>query len=273
MIYRAIALSLAIMVGAGTIIPLATLQVEASSHNKKRAKKKGKKYKKYTKKWWRTYRQRVNRQKTLNAKKRSLRLRQIRLANQLNSSQTGGVNQIKVSVPGKTITDFDNNAPAILPSGEAAPTGWKRGASSTSELQFRVDDESGTNIGSAAISVVGPAAGADNDNAPNKTVGGVSTSALRRTVIDRMIREDGWVVNDYQKQIGGRKVYVVVAQSPGAGGSVQSRLFYFTEVDGRIYSVATNAPKDNSQRIEQESEKAVKSLQRKSNGVQQAELK
>jgi hypothetical protein len=50
-------------------------------------------------------------------------------------------------------------------------------------------------------------------------------------------------------------------------------LFYFTEVDGRIYSVATNAPKDNSQRIEQESEKAINSLQRKSNGAQQAELK
>ena len=167
----------------------------------------------------------------------------------------------------------DAYAPALLPSGEAAPKGWKSSTSTTGELQFRVDDESGLNIGSAAISVVGPAAGADNDNAANKTVGGISTSALRRTVIDRMIREEGWVINDYQKQVGGKRVYVVVAQSPGIGGSVQSRLFYFTEVDGRIYSVATNAPKDNTARIEQESEKAINSLQRKSNAVQQAELK
>ena len=78
-----------------------------------------------------------------------------------------------------------------------------------------------------------------------------------------MIREEGWVVNDYQKEIGGKKVYVVVAQSPGAGGAIQSRMFYFTEVDGRIYSVSTNSPNDNAQRLEQESEKVINSLQRK----------
>ncbi len=273
MIYRAIALSLAIVVGLGTILPLATLSVEAGSHNKKRAKQKGKKYKKYSKKWWRAYRQRTNRQKASTARKRSLRLRQIRVANQMNASENGAVNQVKVSATGKKMTTGADDAQVMLPSGEPAPKNWKRAQSSTSETQFRVDDESGSNIGSAAFSVVGTAVVTDGDNAQSKTVGGVSTSALRRTVIDRMIKEEGWVVNDYQKQIGGQKVYVVVAQSPGAGGTVQSRLFYFTEVDGRIYSLATNAPKDNSQRIEQESEKAINSLRRKSNVVQQAELK
>lgn len=274
MIFRAIALSMAIIVGLGTILPFLTVQVEASSRPGKRAKK-GKKYKKYSKKWWRAYRQRVNRQRVLNARKRSLRLRQIRLANEreLTVNNGGDVNQIKVSNPTRKMTVAEDNVPVMLPTGETAPKGWKRSAASTtSELQFRVDDDNGLNIGSAAISVVGPAVGEDKDNTVNKTVGGVSTSALRRTVIDRMIREEGWVVNDYQKQIGDRKVYVVVAQSPGAGGAVQSRLFYFTEVDGRIYSVSTNAPKDNAQRLEQESEKAINALRRRSN-VQQAELK
>jgi len=235
MIFRAIALSLAILVGLGTIIPLTTNGVEAGSQ--KRAKKKSRKYKKYSKQWWRAYRQRNNRQRNLNARKRTLRLRQIRLANVRAASEN------KVAKPngavksnGRMMLTADNT-PAILPSGEAAPKGWKRGVSSTSELQYRVDDESGLNIGSAAISVVGPALGADNGGAQSKTVGGVSTSALRRTVIDRMIKEEGWVINDYQKQVGDRKVYVVVAQSTGIAGSVQSRLFYFTEVDGRIYSV------------------------------------
>jgi len=273
MIYKAIALSLAILIGLGTILPLATLQVEASSHKQKRAKKNGKKYKKYSKKWWRAYRQRVNRQKSLNARKRNMRLRRIRLANARVMSVGDGVNQKTVVKPGGKMIFVAETAPGILPSGEAAPRGWKRNASSTSELQYRVDDESGMNIGSAAISVVGPAVGADGDSVQNKTVGGVSTSALRRTVIERMIKEEGWVVNDYQKQVGNRRVYVVVAQSPGAGGAVQSRLFYFTEVDGRIYSVSTNAPKDNAQRIEQESEKAINSLQRKPANAQQAELK
>jgi len=272
MIFRAIALSLAIMVGLGTILPLVTAHAEAGPRTKKRAKFKGKKYKKYSKKWWRAYRQRTKRQRALNARKRSLRLRQIRLANAVKNSESGDVTLVKFDKSSKKLV-VQENSPAMLPTGETAPKGWKRGVSSPSEVQYRVDDESGLNIGSAAISVVGPAVGADSDNVRNKTVGGVSTSALRRTVIDRMIKEEGWVVNDFQKEVAGRRVYVVVAKSPGAGGAVQSRLFYFTEIDGRIYSVLTNAADDNSKRIAEEAEKAINSLQRKSGAVQQAELK
>lgn len=268
MIYRAIALSLAIMVGLGAIAPLTTVNAES----KPRAQKHAKKYKKYSKKWWRAYRARVNRQKTLNTRKRGLRLRQIRLANTKQSPENGGVSFVKVAKSNKTAIVQDN-APAMLPTGEAAPKGWKRGASSISETQYRVDDETGLNVGSAAISVVGPAVGADSDAGRNKTVGGIATSALRRTVIDRMIKEEGWVVNDYNKEVGDRKVYVVAAKSAGAGGAVQSRLFYFVESDGRIYSVLTSAPDDKSKRIEEEAEKVINSMQRKSNPVQQAELK
>jgi hypothetical protein len=53
MIYRAIALSLAIVVGLATILPLATNGVEASSQ--KYGKKNRKKYKKYSRQWWRAY--------------------------------------------------------------------------------------------------------------------------------------------------------------------------------------------------------------------------
>ncbi len=272
MIFRAIALSLAIIVGLGTIIPLTTINAEAGSRSQKRAKKKGKKYKKYSKKWWRAYRQRVNRQKSLSVRQRNLRLRRIRLANAVKTSENGGVNQNKTSRSNKKVV-FADDAAAVLPSGETAPKNWKRAVSSPNELQFRVDDDNGLSIGSAAISVIGPALGADNDNIRNKTVGGVSTSALRRTVIDRMIREEGWVVNDFQKDVGGKRVYVVVAKSPGAGGAAQSRLFYFMESDGRIYSVLTNAPDDNSKRIAEEAEKVINSMRRKSNSVQQAELK
>ncbi|MCY7376852.1 MAG: hypothetical protein LH472_12905 [Pyrinomonadaceae bacterium] len=268
MIFRAIALSLAIIVGLGTIIPLATNGVEAGSQTKKRAKNKDKKYKKYSKRWWRAYRQRSKNRNSLNARKRSLRLRQIRLANARKLSETGGANQTKIAQSGKKLL-VEDNSPAMLPSGEPAPTGWKRGTSSTGEIQYNVVSDNGSNLGSAAISVVGVAVGADN----NKTVGGVAVTALRRTVIDRMMKEGGWVVNDYQKDVGDKKVYVVVAKSAGADGSIQSRLFYFTEADGRIYSVATNAPNDNSRRLEEESEKAIISLRHRTQPTQQAELK
>ena len=75
-----------------------------------------------------------------------------------------------------------------------------------------------------------------------------------------MIRENGWVVNDYQKEISGQQVYVVVAQSQAKNGGLQSRMFYFTEVDGKIYNVATNSPVQESERLAEESEKVINSL-------------
>ncbi|HNU09457.1 MAG TPA: hypothetical protein PKO33_16940, partial [Pyrinomonadaceae bacterium] len=78
------------------------------------------------------------------------------------------------------------------------------------------------------------------------------------------------VVNDFQKEIGGKKVYVVVAQSENKG-AVQSRVFYFAEVGGRIYSVSTNSPTDTTERIAAESEKVLDMLVRRRN-PQQASL-
>jgi hypothetical protein len=248
---------------------LASEYTEAGTRKYK--KKKKKKYKKYSKKWWRAYHARARKRKALEARKRVMRLRRIRLANARKAAHKRSLRQNNVAKLNRPVGS--DSSPAMLPSGEAAPKGWKRGATTPGELQYRVDDGKGANLGSASVSIVGPTQGADVDNARGKTVGGVATSSLRGTVIDRMIKESGWVVNDYQKEIGGKKVYVVVAQSPGAGGALQSRLFYFTEVGGSIYSVATNAPVDNSRRLEEESEKVVNSLQRRRNPVQQAELK
>lgn len=259
---RAIALSLALLVGIGTIIPFATNYTEASQKQKRKKKREWKGVKKYSKRWWQLYRRQERRKKTQAKSRRALRLRQIRLAN----ARKGNKNQT-YTVKSNPKTKVQN----ALPTGEAAPKGWTRGRVANNELQYQVNNDNGSQAGSAAIAIVGPAS-MENDNSGGKTVGGVATSSLRRTVIDKMVREEGWVVNDYQKQVGGKKVYVVVAQSPGAGSVVQSRLFYFTEVDGKIYSVATNAPVNNSTKLEQESEKVVNSLQRRS-GTQQAELR
>lgn len=271
MLFRAIALSLALMFSMGTIISLTTNYSEAGPRH---TKKKKKKLKKYSKAWWKWYRAKQRRQKALAARKRAMRLRQIQLAKLRASGEDAPT--VAKNNDGKSFkkVEVKDDSTAVLPTGETAPRGWKRNQTTPGELQFRVDDESGRNIGSASLSVVGPAQGADSGAGKQKTLGGVQTSALRRTVIDRMMREQGWVVNDFQKEVGGKKVYVVVAQSPGAGGRVQSRIFYFTESEGRIYSLATNAPDDSSERIAQESEKVINSLQRRSTRpVQQAELR
>lgn len=251
--FRAIALSLALLIGIGTIIPLATDMAEAGPKTRKK-RKQVKRYKKYSRAWWRQYRARQKRKRALQARKRALRLRQLRLARARAVERAAGMAKSK-PVSGKKPS---TTTKATLPSGDAAPNGWKAAQATPAELQFRIDNSAGDQVGSASISVVGPAASAGDNG--RKTVGGVSTTALRRDVIDRMVRENGWVVNDYQKEISGQNVYVVVAQSQARDGAVQQRMFYFTEVDGRIYSVATNSPARETERLAEESEKVINSL-------------
>ncbi len=262
MLFRAIALTLALLIGIGTIIPLGTDYAEAGPRTAKKYRQ-HKKYKKYSKRWWRQYRARMKRKRALQARRRAMRLRQLRLARKRGTAKR--VTKPVVAAKPKTVVD---NSVAMLPSGHAAPAGWKPGASTSGEVNFSVDNGNG----SASISVVGPATGETVDTGRARTVGGVPTNALRREVINRMIRENGWVVNDYQKTIGGRSVYVVVAQSQN-GGRVHSRMFYFTEADGRIYSVATNSAADAADRIAEESEKVIFSLQASPRPVQQAAIR
>ena len=270
---RVIALALALMLSLGAIIPLATNYSEAGpKYGQKRKKKK--KYKKYSKAWWRQYRQQQRRKQTIAARKRMLQERlEMRARERAEGNSENSQAIAKVSdKSGKGVLK-ENSATAILPSGETAPQSWKRAQENKGELKFRVDDDGGRQIGSASLAVVGPAMGTDVDNSGrNKTLGGVSTSALRRTVIDQMMKEDGWVVNDYQKDVSGKKVYVVLAQSRNRNGQVESRTFYFTEVEGKIYSLATNTPNESSERLAQESERVINSLHRR-NRPTQAELR
>lgn len=246
---RAIALCLGLLLAIGAIIPLATNDVEAGPRHKRHRKQKH--YKKYSKKWWREYHRRQARRRAIAKRKRALRLQQIRLAKAADDAKSNGQDQPVAKVNKKV-----QASPQTLPSGDPAPAGWSASKASPAELQFRVDNSAGSQVGAASISVVGPAAGMST----GKSVGGVATTALRRDVIDRMIKENGWVVNDYQKEIGGQPVYVVVAQSQAKNGAVQQRMFYFTEVDGKIYNVATTSPVNESERLAEESEKVINSL-------------
>jgi hypothetical protein len=279
MLLRAIALSLAFLLGFGTIVPLMTDQSEASAkHHKKR--KKHRKIRKYSKAWWRIYRAKQKRRRALQARKRALEMRQQQMAaertdnpelvlkNDAAGQPVNAVVKVARSRPAKVNKNSkpvvqEVQQPNVLPSGELAPMGWKKNGADQSNVQFKVADNDGVDLGTADLKVVSPAMGDDS----SKSVGGVATTALRRTVIDKMFKEQGWVVNDYQKNVDGQNVYVVVAQAPGAGG-VQSRVFYFMEADGKVYSLATSAPVDRSEKLAQDSEKVLNSLKRLSRPVQ-----
>lgn len=265
MLIRAVALSVALLVGIGVIVPLATDTTSAHPYQKRKQKRTRKHYKKYSKKWWTNYRSRQRKRSASRRYQRSLRLRQLRLARQRATQDS--VTPV-ASTPSRLTTKR-----SVLPSGQPAPQAWNVSDSSSSELKFRIDDSAGSQVGSASISVVGPAVGDSKSSGRKQTVGGVSTVSLRREVINKMIQENGWVVNDYQKQVGGNEVYVVVAQSQAKTGRVNSRMFYFTEVDGRIYSVATNSPVESTERLAAESEKVIDSLRNRVRPAQRASLK
>ena len=65
---------------------------------------------------------------------------------------------------------------------------------------------------------------------------------------------------DVQRQFGDRRVFVVTAQSLAANGERRSWTFYFTESDGQVYSLATNAPAEFADSLANESEQAVVAL-------------
>jgi hypothetical protein len=128
-------------------------------------------------------------------------------------------------------------------------------------MKFRTD---GTGSDKAALSVVAlsrPAPAYLTSKEQKQILGGVSFAELRRTVIDKMIAAGGWVNNDYEREVGGHRVFVVTAQTPADGRAPDKTWnFYFTEVNGRIYSLSTEANVQSAERMSAEAERLISNL-------------
>src|SRR5437763_3751451 len=135
--------------------------------------------------------------------------------------------------------------------------------SRSGEAVFAVQTPDGRPAGTAVVSTVS-LSGADLSSvtmtAKTKTIGGVALAALRRTVINRMVAEGGWVTNDFVQESQGRRVFVVLAQTGTPGAPAQSWTFYFTEIDGRVYSLATTTPVEFAEPVAAGSEQFLASL-------------
>jgi len=98
----------------------------------------------------------------------------------------------------------------------------------------------------------------------SRLLAGVAMSELRRTVIDKMIVAGGWVTNDFVREINGARVFVVTARTPKDDRTPEKAwTFYFTEADGRIYGLTTDAPVEFADRMTTEAERFIASLQAK----------
>lgn len=147
------------------------------------------------------------------------------------------------------------------------PTSWSLArVQAPGSLTFSVAPEGAgkSNAKATLAPVVLTSAGAAADiiSPRSKTLGGVALPALRRTVIERMIAEGGWVANDLERTLQGRRVYIVVAHKGAGGVARESLTFYFTEIDGQLYSLATTAPVELAAPVAADAERVMASLKR-----------
>lgn len=99
----------------------------------------------------------------------------------------------------------------------------------------------------------------------SKMLGGLPVADLRRIVIDKMAASNGWVVNDFVREMNGMRVFVVTARTPKDALSPEKAwTFYFTEAGGRIYGLTTDAPVESADRMSTEAERFIESLRAKS---------
>lgn len=245
---RAAALTLLILVSVFVTLPL----VDSSARETNRSvstPRHNRMGRRHSRAWWRRYRARMRRKRAALRRKRALQAMRARARNlntaakvEADGSHKGAISPVKLSQRQGEL----NKAGAAW--NLQMPKNWtRRAASAQGEMKFLVSASDGRPAAEAALSVVNLRPSLEvvmSAKMQRKSLAGVPLTQLRRTVIDKMLQSNGWVVNDFQREVGGHPVYIVLAQTaPSTDGRTPqlSWVFYFTEVDGRIYSLATRS--------------------------------
>ena len=238
---RTVTLSLLMLVSVVVMLPFASstahgIRQNSAAHQQRR-------YRRHSRAWWRRHRARM-------------RLR--RAAAQAHRTAPLGPVFVK-----STNVDVSTGLLKSLPAGWNNPTVANNG-----EVRFQTESKA-IAPSQAALSVVArsrPNPAYVTQREQSRMLSGVAFSDLRRIVIEKMINAGGWVINDYERQVNGMRVFVVIAQTPSDGRSAEkSWNFYFAEVDGNIYSLSLNTPLQFSGTLAGEGQKFLASLRTKSN--------
>jgi hypothetical protein len=240
---RTVALSLLMLISVGVMLPFASSTAhgirQSSVSNQHR------RHRRHSRTWWRRHRAR-------------LRVRRAAAMAHRNAP-LGPALMLSTS----------NVVPSVaLPK---LPIGWDKPiVANNGEIRFKSESKA-PSPSQATLSVIArsrPNPAYLTQREERSMLAGVSFSDLRRTVIEKMINSGGWVVNDYQRQVDGARVFVVIAQTPSDGRSPEKAWnFYFAEIDGKIYSLSLNTPVQYSDRLAAEGEKFLSSLREKANAT------
>ncbi|MEP6921724.1 MAG: hypothetical protein ABI967_11415 [bacterium] len=236
---RIVCLSLVTLLSVGALLPFAG----SSAHGLRQSfsAERQHNYRRHSRAWWRRHHAR-------------LRMRRQAAALAHSKSTWAPINPLP-SVAG---------ASASLASTKL-PVGWSTVGGTSSEMKFRTDIGNGNLAGQAALAVVAqsrPNPAYLTAREESRLLAGVAIGDLRRIVIDKMMSGGGWIINDFSRDVAGHKVFVVIAQTPTDGREPEKAWnFYFTEVNGRVYSLTTNTPPQFSARMAAEAESLITSLQ------------
>jgi hypothetical protein len=248
---RTVTLSLLILLSVGVMIPIAssTHGLRQSSVSQQR------RYRRHSRAWWRRHRARLRARRAAAA---------AALARRKASFRTDAAHPT-ASFALSLNTDIANErVTGVIPK---LPVGWTAATANNGEVKFKTGNNS-TAPGQASLSVVArsrPNPAYLTHREQSRMLAGVAFSDLRRIVIDKMINAGGWVINDYERQVNGARVFVVIAQTPADSRSPEkSWNFYFAEVDGKIYSLTLNTPLEFAGQLPIEGEKFLGSFSSKS---------
>jgi hypothetical protein len=232
---RKILLSILILLSAVAVLPIA----ESAARGLGRSMSYQRHQRWHSRRWWRRHRARMRRLQAARA-----------------MAHRAATLRVKTAVVEPVV------APAAPVATAQLENGWNRmPASANGELKFRANANPADQAKLSVVALSRPNPAYLTQKEQRQMLSGVSFSELRRTVIDKMITAGGWVSNDYEREVGGRRVFVVTAQTPADGRSPEKAWnFYFTEVNGRIYSLATEANLHSAERMSAEAERFIASL-------------
>ena len=250
---RTIVISILMLISFGAILPLD----ESGAYGiRQSAIVKRHHYRKHSRAWWRRYRARLRRRRA--AALAAMAHRQALLS-------------LRLPQP---LPIASGSTPAT-PATPKLPNGWNSvSPANSAEMKFRTGVDSSGSPGQATLTVVAqsrPMPMYLSVREQRRMLAGISVTDLRRIVIDKMITAGGWVTNDFQREINGYRVFVVTAQTPSdARTPEKSWNFYFTEINGQVYSLTTNTPREFSDRVAAEAENFITSLHANSTAGSQA---
>lgn len=266
---RTIALSLILVLSVGIMLPFTN-----SAHGVRQSVQIGQKrnYRQRSKAWWRRYRARLRQKRAAAAlahRQKMLGLPQNVIVGDLSGVSGPGAPALPEN---SAVTETLPPPAMVAASAPAAAAPAAVATTSNGETRPRVVNSAHPafrptapkapgQMNLAVVALARPNPAFLTSREEKKMLGGVAVSELRRIVIEKMVASNGWVVNDFVREVNGHRMFIVTARTPkDALTPEKAWTFYFTEAGGRVYALTTDAPVEFAERMTVEAERFIESL-------------